>query len=177
MFFEISSNFIIGNSLIVLSRDENSVDTNRNHGTLVIVILNSDLSLTIRSQPSTSTILTNLSQTSTELGCKNVTQRHQLRSLISSITKHMTLVTSTNFLRLLGEMTMHTLSNIRTLLLNIHKNLAVVSIKTHICRNKPNIPAGVTDNLLIINISLGCDLSKNHNQVSLGAGFTCNLAV
>ena len=39
-----------GDGLITLDRDENSVYTKRNHGAIFIVILNSDLSLTILSK-------------------------------------------------------------------------------------------------------------------------------
>jgi hypothetical protein len=42
------------------------------------------------------------------------------------------LVTSSNLLGALGEVAMHTLSNIRRLLLNVHEHLAVVSVKPNI---------------------------------------------
>ncbi|KAG5625906.1 hypothetical protein H5410_011124 [Solanum commersonii] len=74
-------------------------------------------------------------------------------------------------------MAMDTLSNIRTLLLNVNKDLAVVSIKTNIIRNKSNITACLTHDLLIVYNSLGCDLTKDHDQVGLGASFTCNFAL
>ncbi|RYR31617.1 hypothetical protein Ahy_B01g056449 [Arachis hypogaea] len=65
----------------------------------------------------------------------------------------------------------------RALLLNVDKNLAVVSIKTNIVGNESNVPAGVADNLLVVYIGLSCNLSKDHDHVGLGAGFTGNLAV
>ena len=48
MLFEVSSNFIICNSFVMLGGNEDSVNTNGNHGTLVIVVLNSNLGFTIR---------------------------------------------------------------------------------------------------------------------------------
>ncbi|KAJ0789482.1 hypothetical protein HanPI659440_Chr05g0204051 [Helianthus annuus] len=141
------------------------------------MVLDCNLSLSIRPEPSTSTILANLGQTSSKLGRKDMAERHKFRGLISSITKHMTLVSSTDFLRLLGQMTMNTLSNIRALLLNVDQDLAVVCIQPHIIRYKPDLAAGITHDLFIINISFGGDFAKNHDHVGFGAGFTSNLAV
>ncbi|KAG5514084.1 hypothetical protein RHGRI_035475 [Rhododendron griersonianum] len=48
MLLEVCSNLVIGDSLIVLGGDEDSVNANRNHGTIFIIILDSYLGLTIR---------------------------------------------------------------------------------------------------------------------------------
>ncbi|CBI19941.3 unnamed protein product, partial [Vitis vinifera] len=56
-------------------------------------------------------------------------------------------------------------------------SLMTLNILAHIIKNKSNGAACVTDNLLIVYISLGGNLSKDHNHVSLGACFTCNLAI
>ncbi|KAI5440927.1 hypothetical protein KIW84_010408 [Lathyrus oleraceus] len=132
MLFQISCNFIVGDSFVVLCRDKDSVDTDWNHGTLIIVILNSDLCFPIRSQPRACPVLANLGELGAQLGRKNVAKRHKLRGFVGGVTEHVTLITSTNFLRPFCEMAMDTLSNIRTLLLNIDKDFAVVSIKTNI---------------------------------------------
>jgi len=104
-------------------------------------------------------------------------KRHKLGCLISSIPKHVTLVTSTNLLRLLGQMTVDTLGDVGTLLLNVDQDLAVVSIKTDISRCESDFPAGITDNLLVVHGSLGGDLTENHDHVGLGAGLTSDLAL
>nr|KYP71604.1 hypothetical protein KK1_010868 [Cajanus cajan] len=98
MLFEVSCNLIIGNSFIVLSRNQDCVDTHRDHSTIVIVILHCDLSLSI-------------------------------------------------------------------------------SIKANIIGHKAYGTTRVTHNLLIVYISLCCDLSKHHDQVGLGTGLTSNLAL
>uniref|UniRef100_A0A7C9CRS8 Uncharacterized protein n=1 Tax=Opuntia streptacantha TaxID=393608 RepID=A0A7C9CRS8_OPUST len=176
MLLKVSSNFIIGDSLIVLGGDENGVNTNWNHGTLVIVVLHSDLGLAIRPQPWASAILTNLSEAGTKLGGKNMAEGHKLRGLIGGIAKHVTLVTGTNVLRTLGKVAMDTLSNVGALLLDVDKDLAFVSIKTDVIRGEANGAACVTNNLLIIDIGFGSNLTKDHNHVGLGACFTGNLA-
>ncbi|WVY97516.1 hypothetical protein V8G54_029667 [Vigna mungo] len=104
-------------------------------------------------------------------------QWHVFGGFISGITKHMTLVTSTNFFWALGEVAMHTLSNIRTLLLNVHQHLAFISIKTYIIRDKSNVAASVANNLLIVYAGFGCNLSEDHDHVSLGACLAGNLAL
>ena len=74
-------------------------------------------------------------------------------------------------------MTLNILGNIRALLPNVDQDFAIINIKAHIIKNKSNGAACVTDNLLIVYIGLGGNLSKDHNHVSLGACFTCNLAI
>ncbi|CAL9064004.1 unnamed protein product [Musa banksii] len=177
MLLQVSGNLIIGDSLIVLGGNEDGVHTNGNHGTMVIVVLNCNLGLTIRSQPGASSIFSDLSEACTKLCSEDMAERHQLGCLICCIAKHVPLVTCTNLFRVLGEVAMNTLGNVRRLLLNIYEHLAVVSIKANIIRCEPNGTAGVTDNFLIVNVALGGDLTKYHDHVGLGACLTGNLAV
>ena len=72
MLFEINRNLIISDSLIMLGGDENSVYTKGNHGTILIMVLSSDLSLTIGPQPRAGFILPNLSEAGAKLGRKNM---------------------------------------------------------------------------------------------------------
>ncbi|RYR52259.1 hypothetical protein Ahy_A06g027182 [Arachis hypogaea] len=144
---------------------------------MIRLILLFYLSLTIWSQPSTCTILPNLGEAGAKFCCKDMAERHEFRGFISSITKHVTLVTSTNLLWALGKVAMDTLCNIGALLLNVDQDLAFVSIKTDIIRDKSNVAASVTDNLLIVYIGLGCYFSKHHDHVGLGAGLTGNLTI
>jgi hypothetical protein len=87
----------------------------------------------------------------------------------------MSLVTSTNLLRALGEVAMDTLRYVRGLLLNVDKHLAVISIKADIIGHKTNATASIPDNLLIVNIGLGGDLTKDHDHTSLGSRLASNL--
>ncbi|KAJ6320024.1 hypothetical protein OIU76_005541 [Salix suchowensis] len=121
--------------------------------------------------------LPNLGEASPKLGGKYMAQRHILRGLIGGITKHMALVTGTNLLRPLGKVTVNTLGNIRALLLNVNQDFALVGVKTNIIRNKSNVTACVTNNLFIVYLALGGDLSKDHNHVGLRTCLASNLAV
>ncbi|KAJ0550663.1 hypothetical protein HanHA300_Chr07g0248441 [Helianthus annuus] len=161
----------------MLSGDKNSVNPDWDHRAIVVTVLNGHLGLTVRPEPWASVVLSHFSKLGTELSCKNMGKRHKLRCLIGSITEHMTLVTSTDLLRLLCKMSVHTLSNVGTLLLDVDQHLAVVGIKTDISRCESNFSASVTDYLLVVNISLGGDLTENHDHVGLGAGLAGDLAI
>ena len=67
-----------GDGLIMLDRDENSVHTKRNHDAIFIVILNSDLSLTI------------ISKVGTELGSGNIAPSIFTKFQVKEPTKHST---------------------------------------------------------------------------------------
>lgn len=54
-------------------------------------------------------------------------------------------------------------------------HLALVGVQTHILRDKPDLAAGVANDLLVVNLGLGCDLSEHHDHVGLGAGFASHL--
>ena len=69
--------------LITLDRDENSVHTKKNHGAIFIVILNSDLSLTI------------LSKAGVELGSKNIIPSIFTKFQVKQPTKHSTNIGAT----------------------------------------------------------------------------------
>jgi hypothetical protein len=76
-----------------------------------------------------------------------------------------------------------TASNIGGLLVNAHKNLTSVTRETlRLNRGKiinegaeSNLTNLVTDNLLVVEVSSGRDLSENHNHIILGSGLTSNL--
>jgi len=177
MLLEVCSNLVIGDSLVMLGGDQDGVHTDGDHGAALIAVLDSDLGLAVRPDPGTGAILAYLGEASADLGGKHMAEGHELRGLISSITKHDALVTSTDILRALGEVSMHALGDVRRLLLDVHKHLAAVSVKANIIRDEANVAAGVTHNLLVVNGGLRGDLTKNHDHVGLGACLAGNLAV
>ncbi|KAG5583011.1 hypothetical protein H5410_053638 [Solanum commersonii] len=86
--------------------------------------------LSSRSEPWASLVLPHFGKLGTKLCSQNMSKGHEFRSFICGITKHVTLVTSSNFFWFLGKMTMDSLGNIRALLLNVDKDFAVVSHAT-----------------------------------------------
>lgn len=160
--------------LRVLDRDDNSVNAKGNEGTVLVLVLNGDLGLGVRTQPSEGTVATEISHLSVQLVGKSNSEGHVFRSLISGIAKHDTLVTSTNVLnveRLLDK----TLSNIRGLLLDGNKDVAGLVIETLGRVIITNLLDGVTDDLLVVKLCLGGDFTKDHDHTSLGSGLTGDL--
>ncbi|KAL4273017.1 hypothetical protein GQ457_13G023280 [Hibiscus cannabinus] len=174
---QIGGDLVVGHGLVVLSGDEDGVDTNGNHGAFIVVILDGDLSLAVGSEPRAGPVFADVGEASTELGGQNVAEGHQFRSLVGGVAKHMALVTGADLLGTLTEMTMDTLSDIRALLLDINQHSAVVGIETDISGCETDVPAGVPDDLLVIHIGFCSDFTKDHHHVGLGAGLASDLAV
>lgn len=68
-----------------------------------------------------------------------------------------------------------TLSDIGRLLLNSDENVAGLVVESLLGRVVSDTLDGVTDDLLVVNVSLGGDLTENHDQTSLGSGFASDL--
>ncbi len=105
---------LLGHVLIVLSGNDDSVNAEWDHGAGNLLVLDDDLSLTIRADPLEGSVDTDLSEASTESGGQVVSQGHKLGGLIRGITEHVTLVTSADLLDLALTMgTDNGLGNIR----------------------------------------------------------------
>ena len=103
-------------------------------------------------------------------------QRHELRGLVGGITKHHALVTGTGCL-LHGHLTLaglqgrvHTLSNIRGLLIQRNQDAAGCIIKTVLGTGVADILHGIADNLGNIHITAGGNLA---HHVHLTRGHQC----
>ena len=171
MFHQISLNLLVSNILVVLSRNNNGVNSCRNWFTIFHLVFTSYLGLTIRTNPRTSSILTYFGQLSTDRSSQVVGQRHKSRSLISSITKHNTLVTSTSILFFYR---INRLSDIRRLFLNSNNNVTGSVIKTFSYIIVSDVLDSFTDYLFVVNSSLGRDFTENHYHTSLGTSLTGN---
>jgi hypothetical protein len=98
-------------------------------------------------------------------------KRHQLLGLVSGITEHDTLVTSTNGFQ--GTV-IKSLSNIRRLLFDGYEDVAGLVVKAFLRVIITNLLDGFTDDLLEVDLSLGGDLAKDHDHAGLGRGFAGN---
>src|ERR1035441_3491105 len=104
-----------GDILRVLSTDDNSVYSKRNNSSIIMLVLNSDLSLGVRSEPWQASVPASSRHSSIKLVCQLKSQGEQFRGLIGSISKHNTLVTSSELLK--SFLVVKTLSDIGGLLL------------------------------------------------------------
>ncbi len=168
---QLSLDLILSDVLTVLGGDDDGVDTDWDWATVLKSVLAGDLGLAVRSNPWAGTVLADLGQSGTD-GCgKLVSKRHHTLGLISGITKHDTLVTSTNIFQLLG---IDGLGDIRGLLLDSDDDVAGSVVQTLGNIVVTDFLQGLTDDLLVVDGSRGSDLTEDHNHASLGAGLASN---
>ena len=94
----------------MLSRDDDGVDANGDNSTTIMLVLDSDLSFGVGTEPGERAVTTGGRHGSIELVGEHEGQGEELRSLIGSITEHDTLITSAELLESL--LIVETLSDI-----------------------------------------------------------------
>ena len=171
LLLESNTDLLSGEIVAVLSRDDNGVDTQGLDSTVVVSVLNGDLGLGVRAEPGDGAIFTGISHGLVQLVGKDDSQGEELRGLVGGITKHDTLVTSTELLKSL--LVVKTLGDIRGLLLNSDQDVAGLVVETLLGRIVADILDGTTDDLLVVNLGLGSDFTEDHdhtwNNVSIYA--------
>jgi hypothetical protein len=152
----------------VLSRDNDGVDTLRNGLAIDVLVLYGDLGLGVRSQPTASSVTAALGDLLGEFSGQDVSQGHKLRGLVGSITKHVSLISSTEvFVR---PSDVYSSGNVRGLLFDANHDIAALPVETFITVVEANILDSVTDDGLVVRMSGGGDLTKDHHHPSLGGG-------
>ena len=82
---------LLSHILIMLCGENDCIEAER---LSVLIVLNCNLGLSVRSQVRKSSVLSDLGETSCKLMCKSDRVRHVLRCLVCSEAEHHTLVTS-----------------------------------------------------------------------------------
>lgn len=157
----------------VLSRDNNGVDALRDNGTVVVLVLNGDLGLGVGSEPGQRTVAASSGHGSVQLVGEEESEGEELGCLVSGITEHDTLVTSTELLESL--LVVKTLSDIGRLLLNGDEQVTGLVVKTLGRVIIADVLDGVTDDLLVVELGLGGDLTEDHDHTGLGGSLASNL--
>lgn len=155
-----------GDLLAVLCGHDDGVDTLGDDGTIVVLVLDSDLGLGVGSEPWEAAVVAGISHSLVELVREDDGQWKELRGLVSGITEHDTLVASTEILEAL--LVVETLSNVGALLFNGNENVASLVVKALGGIIVSNVLDGVTDDLLVVQASLGGDFAKDHDHTGLG---------
>ena len=164
---------LLGRNLLgVLSRNDDGVNTERDGGATVLLVLDGDLGLGVRAEPWESTCPPCDGESGVELVSQDDGQWHVLLGLIGSVAEHDTLVTGTEVLE--GTV-VETLSDIGRLLLNGNENVAGLVIEALGGVIVANLLNGLTDDLLEVDGGLGCDFAKDHDHAGLGGGLTSDL--
>lgn len=146
----------------VLSGDDDGVNAKGLDSTVVVGVLDGDLGLGVRAQPGDSAIDTGLLHGGVQLVGQQKGQGQQLRSLIGSVAEHDTLVTGTKLLESL--VVVQTLSNVGRLLLDGNENVAGLVVEALGGVIVANVLNGTTDDLLVVQMGLGGDLTKDHDH-------------
>jgi len=177
-FLDPLDNFFVGKTGVVLGGDHNSVNLLGDTSTgIIVLVLNCDLSLGIRTKPLDDVLLTAFHKTSAQFGGEDVGERHQLLSLISGVSEHVTLVTSTNILGGLGAVTMDRVGNFRALLTDRDNDRTSLVIEPLVGVVKSDLGNGGTGNLLVINQTIAADLSNDEHSSGGSSTLTGNLGV
>lgn len=168
-----STELLSGDVVGVLGRDDDSVDTQGLDGTVVVGVLNGDLGLGVGQQPGDGAVITSSLHGSVQLVREEDSEGEELRGLVSGITEHDTLVTSTELLQSL--VVVKTLGDIRGLLLNGNQDVAGLVVETLLGGIVTDVLNSTTDDLLVVQLGLGGNLTEDHNHTGLGGSLTSNL--
>lgn len=173
LLLDLLAQLLSGDGLSVLGRDDDSVDSERDDSSVVMLVLDGDLGLGIGSQPWDATVATGSAHLSVKLVCQLKGQWEELWGLIGGITEHDTLVTGTELLKSL--VVVQALSDIGGLLLDGDKDVAGLVVEALGGVIVTDVLDGTTDDLLVVELGLGGDLAENHDHTSLGCGLASNL--
>mmetsp|Transcript_3019 Transcript_3019/g.5660 ORF Transcript_3019/g.5660 Transcript_3019/m.5660 type:complete len:291 (+) Transcript_3019:676-1548(+) len=166
----------------MLCRDQNGVDLGGDNGSISkLIVRDSNLGLTIGTEPPKSTILTNIGELLAQLVGKKMRQGHATRGLIGGVSKHDTLITSTDIHVIFTNV--NTTGNIGGLLVDTNENLAGIATQSFGVdrgkiideRRETNLANLITYDLLIIEVSSGTDLTKDHDHVVLCGSLASDL--
>ena len=157
----------------VLGRDDDGVDTERDNGTVVVLVLDGNLGLGVGAEPRQGAVTAGSGHGSVQLVGELEGEGEQLGGLVGGIAEHDALVTGTEVLEALVKM--ETLGDIGGLLLDSDEKvegLVVEALGRVIIANALD---GLTDHLLVVNLGLGGDLAKDHDHAGLGGGLAGDL--
>jgi hypothetical protein len=168
---EVAGDLLVSDILGVLARDNNSVATDGYRDTVDQVVFASDLGLGIGADPVAGSVLADLADLGSELSGQHVSQRHQSLGLVSGVSKHDSLVTSTEIFHLGG---IDGLGNIGGLFLDGNNDVACLVVKTLGWVIVTDILDGITDNLFVVDSGSGGDFSENHDHTGLAASLASN---
>lgn len=167
---------VLGLDLLgVLDGDDDGVDAEGSERAIgLLLVLDGDLGLGVRAEPAEGAIAAEVGHAAVELVGEHNGHGHHLGSLVRGIAEHDTLVTSTNVLnveRLLDQ----TLRDIGRLLLDGNKDVAGLVVEALVRVVIADLLDSITDDLLVVQVGLGGDLTEHHDHTSLGGGLTGDL--
>ena len=162
-----------GDVLAVLGRHDNGVDALGDHGAAVVCVLNSDLGLGVRAQPWDGAVLAGVGHGLVELVGKEEGKGKQLGGLVGGIAEHDALVAGAQLLESL--LVVQALGDVGRLLLNGDEHVARLVVEALVGRVVADVLDGAADDLLVVELGLGCDLAKDHDHAGFRSRLACDL--
>lgn len=102
-------------------------------------------------------------------------QRHQFFGLVGGVSHHEALVAGTDLIdRLLDVDSVADLARLRV---DRDDDLAGLRVESDIPAGVAEFLGSLSDNLLVVDFSLACDLSQNHDHVAFGGSFASDSRV
>lgn len=173
LLFDLLAEQLSGDVLGVLGGDNDGVDALGDNGTVVVLVLDGDLGLGIRAEPRQGAVTAGSGHGGVEPVGEEEGQGKELGGLVGGIAEHDTLVTGTKLLKSL--LVVQTLGDIGRLLLNGDQQVEGLVVEALGRVIVADALDGVTDDLLVVELGLGGDLTKDHDHTSLGSGLASNL--
>ena len=157
----------------VLGGDNDGVDAERDDRAVVVCVLNGDLGLGVGPEPGDGTVVAGVGHGLVKLVGELDGEGKVLGGLVGGITEHDTLVTGTELLKSL--IVVKTLCNVGALLLNGNEDVAGLVVETLLGGVVANVLDGLADNLLVVDLGLGGDLTEDHDHAGLGSTLASDL--
>lgn len=173
LLLDLLAELLNGNVGRVLGRDDDGVNAERDDGTVVVCVLDSDLGLGVGPEPGERAVVAGISHGLVELVGELDGEGKVLGGLVGGVAEHDTLVTGTKLLESL--LVVKTLSNIGALLLNGNEDVASLVVEALLGRVVTDVLDGVTDDLLVVDLGLGGDLTEDHDHAGLGGSLASDL--
>jgi hypothetical protein len=173
LLLDLLSELFGGDVLAVLGGDNDGVNAERDNGTAVMCVLNSNLGLGVGPQPGEATVLAGGGHCRVQLVREEDGKRKELGGLVGGISEHDALVTGTELLESL--LVVQTLGNVGRLLLNGNEDVAGLVVEALVGRVVANVLDGIADDLLVVEVCLGGDLTEDHDHTGLGGRLTGHL--
>ncbi|KAI3487290.1 hypothetical protein L1887_48875 [Cichorium endivia] len=166
---------VLGGDLLgVLGGDDDGVDAEGDGGTAVLLVLDGDLGLGVGAEPAEGAVAAGGGHGEVELVREHEGHGHHLGGLVGGVAEHDTLVTGAV---LLERAVVETLGNVGRLLLDGDEHVAGLVVEALLGRVVADLLDGVTDDLLVVDLGLGRDLTEDHDHTGLGGGLTGDLGV
>jgi hypothetical protein len=173
LLLDLLAELLSGDILAVLGRDDDSVDTEGDDGTVVVLVLDGDLGLGVGAEPREGAVAAGSGHGSVQLVGELEGKGEELGGLVGGITEHDTLVTGTEGLEAVVKV--ETLSDIGGLLLNGDEEVEGLVVEALGGVIVADVLDSVADNLLVIDLGLGGDLAEDHDHTGLGGSLASNL--